>query len=115
MRIYQTLLAFQVNPIELVPDVSVWSLAVPALIGAVGITLIQKKVNRDNLGNALGKVLVGFGIGYFGAGYIALKTGFDKPASAFFGGLLSPAILVVANSKVSSLLTSKEDKDNEPS
>lgn len=82
-------------------DLQLTSLALPAVMGSIAITLYQYK-KGDSIANALGKLLIGFTVGYWLGGFIAKKTGLEAEASSAFGGLLSPSILATLQSRVSS-------------
>lgn len=80
-------------------ETSIWWWAIASVIGAVGITFYNLK-NGAKAINAVGKVVLGFGCGFFLGGIVATKLGVDKLAGCFIAAGLSPAIMQVLEDKL---------------
>lgn len=88
-------------------DIPASWLAVATVGGAVGVTLYQHK-KGDSPVNALGKVLIGFGIGFYLGGSIAQTLKVTQQAGSFIGGLCSPIIFAAINRKVNKIVDALE-------
>lgn len=80
-----------------------WILGIPSILGAVAIVLIQVKKGEPAT-KTIGKVLLGFGCGYFLGGVVALKYGLDRLASSFIAAVGSPALLAAIENRIKGTL-----------
>lgn len=76
-----------------------WILGIPAILGAIGIVFYKHKQGEPVI-NSIGKVIIGFGAGYFMGGIAAMKLGIDRFSGSFCMALVSPALLTVMEDRL---------------